>query len=141
MKSAYSIPVTAFKIGDLSGSDLAVVAVIHVAWPNRVRRRRPAPTPGPRDVLRGARDGRLRMRRSPRSIDRVSTSKIRHWGWKATFPAIWPSVIRNSTPLPVCSVMHWMSFFLALDGLDRGRMDASAAPELYIFRPAPSIRG
>jgi hypothetical protein len=35
MKDTYSIPVTAFKIGNLSGSDLGVVTVIHVEWPNR----------------------------------------------------------------------------------------------------------
>ena len=53
MKRAYSIPVTAFKIGDLSGSDLAVVAVIHVAWPNRVRRRNLRP-PRARGTSSGA---------------------------------------------------------------------------------------
>src|SRR5277367_1305513 len=99
MKRAYSIPVTTFKIGDVSGSDLAVIAVKHVVWPNRVDRRRPSPTLGPRDVLRG--DGDIRLpAQSPRRVDRVGTLKSSPWHRKAIFPAIWPSGIMSSTPSP-----------------------------------------
>jgi|HubBroStandDraft_6_1064221.scaffolds.fasta_scaffold299946_1 hypothetical protein len=60
MKDTYSIPVAAFKIGNLSGSDLEVVTVIHVEWPNRVHCRKLGPTLTLRDVLRGDRNSRLR---------------------------------------------------------------------------------
>ena len=67
MKNAYLIPVSAFKIEDLSGSDLAVLAAIHVAWLNVVRCRRPPSRLHPIDVLRGDRDSWLRGRLRPRS--------------------------------------------------------------------------
>jgi hypothetical protein len=138
MKNAYSIPVAALKIGNLSGSDLEVVTAIHVAWPNRVHCRKPGRTLTRSDVLRGDRNGRLRGPlpvRSAQPVDGVSTSKIGHWGWKAIFPAIWSSVIRNSTPLSACSVISWMTSLPVRDGRDWGG-ERSTAPELHIFRPA-----
>src|SRR5271156_2984647 len=132
MKNTYSIPVTAFKIDDLSGSDFAGVAVIHVAWLNRVHCRRPAPALHPMDLLRGDGHGWLRgllRPRSARPVDGVSTSRIGRWQSKASFPAIWPSLIRNSTPSPASSVMLCMTFLLAHDGPDRGRIARSHGAE------------
>jgi hypothetical protein len=143
MKDTYSIPVAAFKIGNLSGSDLEVVTVIHVEWPNRVHCRKLGPTLTLRDVLRGDRNSRLRgplPMRSAQPVDGVRTSKIGHRNWKAIFPAIWSSVIGNSTPLSACSAMPWMTFLPVRDGLDWGG-ECSTAPELHIFRPAPANPG
>ena len=137
MKDTYSIPVAAFKIGNLSGSDLEVVTVIHVEWPNRVHCRKLGPTLTLRDVLRGDRNSRLRgplPMRSAQPVDGVRTSKIGHRNWKAIFPAIWSSVIGNSTPLSACSVMPWMTFLPVRDGFDWGG-ECSTAPELHISAP------
>ena len=123
MKNAYLIPVSAFKIEDLSGSDLAVLAAIHVAWLNLVRCRRPPSTLHPIDVLRGDRDSWLRGRLRPRSAH--PADGVGHWHWKATFPTTWPSGIRNLTPSPASSEMTSMTFSLAPDGANPAYGDLS----------------
>jgi len=122
MKSLSPIPGTTCNIGDLLGSVLAVAAVIHVVWRNRVYCRRPVPVLGPRNVLRGDGDswtrGLLRPQ-SARLADGISTSRIGHWQSKASFRRAWSSENRNLTPSPTSSVVPWRIFWRAPDGLDR----------------------
>ena len=101
MTNASSTPGTAAKIDDLFGSAFAVATVIHMAWPNRLHRRKPASDLRPRGTLKG--DGGAQVRGRLRAkgadpMDGVSTPGIGHWHWKAIFRATWPLRTKNSTP-------------------------------------------
>jgi hypothetical protein len=123
MTNASSTPGTAAKIDDLFGSAVAVATVIHVAWPNRFHRRKPAFPLRPRNVLKGDGSGQVRDLLRPQAagpMDSVSASGIGPWHWKAIFRATWPSRTKNSMPSPAFAARPWMSFWRAPDRLDPG---------------------
>jgi hypothetical protein len=129
MTNASSIPGTATKIDDLFGSALEIATVIQMAWPNRLRCRKPLSPLRPRCVLAQVRG--LLHPRAPGPMDRVSASGIVHLRWKAICCAAWPSGIVNSTPSSAFSARPWVSFWLAPDGFDPGAHSTPPPPPSF----------